>query len=105
MIGIEIYEKQTECKNHDGGEQIGPCYCNNEYRFRVRARNGEIVASSEGYTTRAAAEKGVRALRRALLPGTRDAEALAKAWDEGWTAGCIGVPTVNPYRSEIPPNG
>lgn len=85
MIGIEVYENQIgQCRGHVGGVQTGPCYCRNEWRFRVRARNGEIVAASEGYATKAAAEKGVRALRRALLPGTRDAEALHTAWVRGF---------------------
>lgn len=99
MIGIEVFPIKTGTTWPD------------KWYFRVRARNGEIVAQSEGYTTRAAAEKGIRALRRALLPGTRDAEALAKAWDEGFDVGAgqppfAGTPRpANPYRSEVPPNG
>lgn len=105
MIGIEVYEKDLRASFNSalGGPQ-------SEWRFRVRARNGEIVAQSEGYTTKAAAETGIRALRRALLPGTRDAETLAKAWDEGadltngyekeYTA--EELRELNPYREEIP---
>lgn len=35
-----------------------------EYRFRLRARNGKIVASSEGYTTHRACLDGVESVRR-----------------------------------------
>lgn len=30
-----------------------------EFRFRLNARNGQVIATSEGYTTRANAIKGV----------------------------------------------
>ena len=35
-----------------------------EYRFRLKARNGEVIASSEGYTTKASCLKGVAAVKR-----------------------------------------
>jgi uncharacterized protein YegP (UPF0339 family) len=35
-----------------------------EFRFRVQGRNGEIVATSEGYTRSEDAERGVAALVR-----------------------------------------
>lgn len=35
-----------------------------EFRFRLRARNGEIVATSEPYTTRAACENGIESTRK-----------------------------------------
>lgn len=113
MIGVEVYESPHF--THFG--EVDPPAT--DWRFRVRAVNGEIVAQSEAYTTKAAAEKGIRALRRALLPGTRDAEAMAKAWDDGYHEGfhaaggisdatCVdrdmtGEP--NPYRKEVPGNG
>lgn len=34
-----------------------------EYRFRLRARNGEIILSSEGYTARSSCERGVESVR------------------------------------------
>jgi uncharacterized protein YegP (UPF0339 family) len=37
----------------------------NQWRWRLRAANGEIVASSESYTTHAKALKGVDAVRTA----------------------------------------
>ena len=35
-----------------------------EFRFRLKARNGEIIATSEGYTTKAACENGIESVRR-----------------------------------------
>lgn len=35
-----------------------------QYRFRLKARNGKIIAVSEGYTTRAACENGIASVRR-----------------------------------------
>ena len=36
-----------------------------EFRFRLKSRNGEIVASGESYPTKAAAKNGVAAVLRA----------------------------------------
>lgn len=36
-----------------------------KFRFRLKAGNGEIVASGEAYETRAAAEKGCQSVQRA----------------------------------------
>lgn len=35
-----------------------------EFRFRLRARNGEIILASEGYETKASCEKGIDSVRR-----------------------------------------
>jgi hypothetical protein len=36
-----------------------------EYRFRLKARNGEIIlAASEGYTAKASAKKGIESVRK-----------------------------------------
>ena len=35
-----------------------------EYRFRLKARNGEIIATSEGYKTKASCENGIDSVRR-----------------------------------------
>lgn len=35
-----------------------------EFRFRLKARNGEIIAVSEGYKTKAACENGVDSVRK-----------------------------------------
>lgn len=34
------------------------------YRFRLKARNGAIIAVSEGYSTRAACENGIDSVRK-----------------------------------------
>ena len=35
-----------------------------QYRFRLRSRNGKVVAVSEGYAAKAACENGIDAVRR-----------------------------------------
>ena len=35
-----------------------------EYRFRLKARNGEIIAVSEGYTTKASCLNGIESVRK-----------------------------------------
>lgn len=34
-----------------------------EYRFRLKAGNGEIIATGEGYTTKAGAENGIKSVQ------------------------------------------
>ena len=34
------------------------------FRFRLKARNGEIIAVSEGYSSRAACENGIESIRK-----------------------------------------
>lgn len=84
-----------------------------EWRYRVKGGNGEVLCQSEGYTTKADAERGLRALRRALLPGTRDegyteAQATTMAWiawkegaqwavDLGYTPSADEIRDGNPY--------
>jgi uncharacterized protein YegP (UPF0339 family) len=36
-----------------------------EFRFRLKSRNGEIVASGEFYPTKAHAKRGIEAVQRA----------------------------------------
>ena len=36
-----------------------------EYRFRLKSRNGEIVASGESYPTKAGVRRGIQAVQRA----------------------------------------
>ena len=45
-----------------------------DWRWRVRADNGEIVASGEGYTRREDAERGYRAARDAMINATFEGE-------------------------------
>ena len=35
-----------------------------EYRFRLKARNGEIILSSEGYKAKASCENGIESVRK-----------------------------------------
>ena len=35
-----------------------------EFRFRLKARNGEIIATSEGYTTKANCENGIESVKK-----------------------------------------
>jgi len=35
-----------------------------EWRFRLKAPNGEIIASSEGYSSKQNAKKGIRAIKK-----------------------------------------
>ncbi len=35
-----------------------------EYRFRLKARNGEIIATSEGYASKASCENGIESVRK-----------------------------------------
>ncbi len=35
-----------------------------EYRFRLKARNGEIIATSEGYKTKPSCENGIESVRK-----------------------------------------
>jgi uncharacterized protein YegP (UPF0339 family) len=41
-----------------------------QYRFRLKAGNGEIVASGEAYETKAAAHEGCEAVKRAAAEAT-----------------------------------
>jgi uncharacterized protein YegP (UPF0339 family) len=34
-----------------------------KYRFHLKAANGEIIAASQGYETRASAEKGIESVK------------------------------------------
>ena len=34
-----------------------------QYRFRLKARNGKIIAASEGYTTKVGCENGIESVR------------------------------------------
>ncbi|MFK0402048.1 YegP family protein [Microbacterium sp. NPDC090225] len=34
-----------------------------EYRFRLKAGNGQVIATSEGYSSKSAAENGIESVR------------------------------------------
>ena len=35
-----------------------------EYRFRLKAKNGEVIATSEGYTTKTTCENGIESVKK-----------------------------------------
>lgn len=37
---------------------------NGEFRFRLKASNGEIIATSEGYTSKSAAQNGIASVKK-----------------------------------------
>ena len=39
-----------------------------EYRFRLKAMNGEIILASEGYTTKTSAKNGIETVRKNCEP-------------------------------------
>ena len=43
-----------------------------EFRFRLKARNGEIILSSEGYKAKASCENGKTELQNAIIKGLRE---------------------------------
>jgi uncharacterized protein YegP (UPF0339 family) len=49
-----------------------------ETRFRFRAKNGEIVFSSEGYTAKASAKRAIASIKK-NVPGAVVEEAVAPA--------------------------
>lgn len=55
---VEGYETVTNPKFELYKDKAG------EFRFRLKARNGEIIATSEGYTTHAACENGIESVRK-----------------------------------------
>ena len=54
----ENYETVTNPKFEMYADKAG------EFRFRLKARNGEIIATSEGYTSKAACENGIESVRK-----------------------------------------
>lgn len=43
-----------------------------QYRFRLKAGNGEVIATSEAYTTKAAAQKGIASVQANASSDTVD---------------------------------
>jgi uncharacterized protein len=48
-----------------------------KFRFHLKAANGEIIAASQGYETRASAEKGIESVK-ANAPGAQVADLTAQ---------------------------
>ena len=55
-----------------------------DWRWRVIAANGEIVAASEGYTTKAGADEGVEAMYRATLGAQREDTSMTQPETPGF---------------------
>ena len=53
-VGGEATHPKFELYEDKGGQ----------FRFRLKARNGEIIASSEGYKTKASCENGIESVRK-----------------------------------------
>ena len=73
MKGIQsvlAVAQDARCADEDAGvQEKNPKFVifrdkKGHYRFRLLARNGKIVAKSEGYMTRYSCEKGIEAVRR-----------------------------------------
>lgn len=41
-----------------------------QYRFRLKAGNGEVIAVSEAYTTKSSAEKGIQSVKNNAVDAT-----------------------------------
>lgn len=55
---VEGYERVTNPKFEVYSDKAG------EIRFRLKARNGEIIVASEGYRSKASCLKGIESVRR-----------------------------------------
>ena len=55
---VEGFEQQKNPKFEVYKDKAG------EFRFRLKARNGEIIASSEGYTAKASCLGGIESVRK-----------------------------------------
>ena len=75
MNGIESVRKNAPIANLEDQTVAEPAAAANpkfevytdkagEFRFRLKARNGEIIAASEGYTAKASCLKGVESVRK-----------------------------------------
>lgn len=54
---VENFEQQKHPKFEMYVDKAG------EYRFRLKARNGEVIAVSEGYKAKASCENGIESVR------------------------------------------
>lgn len=55
---VEGYETVTNPKFEMYEDKSG------EFRFRLKARNGQVIAVSEGYTTKASCENGIASVQK-----------------------------------------
>ena len=66
---VEGFEKVTNPKFEVYKDKAG------EFRFRLKARNGEIVATGEGYKAKASCLNGIDSIRRNVPDAALDIEA------------------------------
>jgi uncharacterized protein len=45
---------------------------NGEFRWRLKSGNGQIIATSEGYTSKSGAQNGIDAVKRDAAAATTD---------------------------------
>ncbi|MBQ6699666.1 MAG: YegP family protein [Oscillospiraceae bacterium] len=75
LKGIESVRKNAEAANLEDrtvepvAEAVNPKFeiytdKSGEFRFRLKARNGEIILSSEGYKAKASCENGIESVRK-----------------------------------------
>ena len=75
MSGIESVRKNAPIANLEDQTVAAPAAAANpkfevytnkagEFRFRLKARNGEIIAASEGYTAKASCLNGIDSVRK-----------------------------------------
>ncbi len=75
MNGIESVRKNAPVANLEDQTAAEPAAATNtkfevytdkagEFRFRLKARNGKIIAASEGYTAKASCLNGVESVRK-----------------------------------------
>ena len=60
---VEGYEKVKNPKFEMYVDKVG------EYRFRLKARNGEIILASEGYSQKAGCKNGIESVRKNAADG------------------------------------
>ena len=84
--GVESVRKNAPIANFENQTEEGYAVATNpkfemyqdkagEYRFRLKARNGEIIAVSEGYTAKASCLNGIESVRKNAV----DAEVVVEA--------------------------
>ena len=61
---VEGYKNETHPKFEIYFDKKG------EYRFRLRARNGEPILASEGYTAKAGCKNGIESVRKNVVDAT-----------------------------------
>ncbi|MBQ3385312.1 MAG: YegP family protein [Erysipelotrichaceae bacterium] len=65
---VEGYEKVKNPKFEMYVDKAG------EYRFRLKARNGEIILASEGYSQKAGCKNGIESVRKNAADGVVEKE-------------------------------